>query len=38
MMNGYVLDEYNEFRVVQDRDYQSDFDQMIIDVRKIECN
>ena len=35
---NHAINEYKEFRVVQDRDYQSDFDQMIIDVRKIECN
>lgn len=34
---NHALNEYKEFRVVQDRDYQSDFDQMIINVRKIEC-
>lgn len=26
------------FRVIQDRDYQSDFDKKIFDVRKLECN
>jgi len=35
---NYAISEYKEFRVVQDRDYQSDFDKMIIDVRKLECN
>ncbi len=35
---NHAINEYKEFRVVQDRDYQSDFDKMIIDVRKIECN
>ena len=35
---NHAVNEYNEFRVVQDRDYQSDFDKMIIDVRKLECN
>ena len=34
----HALNEYKEFRIVQDRDYQSDFDQMIIEVRKLECN
>lgn len=35
---NHAINEYKEFRVVQDRDYQSDFDKMIIDVRKLECN
>ncbi len=35
---NHAISEYKEFRVVQDRDYQSDFDKMIIDVRKLECN
>lgn len=34
----HAINEYKEFRIVQDRDYQSDFDQMIIEVRKLECN
>ena len=34
---NHAINEYKEFRVVQDRDYQSDFDKMIIDVRKLEC-
>ena len=33
----HAINEYKEFRVVQDRDYQSDFDKMIIEVRKLEC-
>lgn len=35
---NHAISEYKEFRVVQDRNYQSDFDKMIIDVRKLECN
>jgi len=35
---NHAVNEYMEFRVVQDMDYQSDFDKMIIDVRKLECN
>ncbi|WP_405304240.1 RhuM family protein [Methanobrevibacter sp.] len=34
----HAINEYKEFRIVQDRDYQSDFDKMIIEVRKLEYN
>ena len=34
----HAITEYKEFRVTQDRDYKSDFDEMIIEVRKLECS
>lgn len=29
-------EEYDKFKVIQDRDYQSDFDKLIIDIKRIE--
>lgn len=29
-------EEYDKFRVIQDRDYQSDFDKLIIEIRRVE--
>ena len=29
-------DEYEKFKVIQDRNYQSDFDKLIIDIKRIE--
>ena len=29
-------EEYGKFKVIQDRDYQSDFDKLIIDIKRIE--
>ena len=29
-------DEYDKFKVIQDRNYQSDFDKLIIDIKRIE--
>ena len=31
-----VKEEYEKFKVIQDRDYQSDFDKLIIDIKRIE--
>lgn len=28
--------EYDKFKIIQDRDYQSDFDKLIIDIKRIE--
>ena len=29
-------EEYDKFKIIQDRDYQSDFDKLIIDIKRIE--
>ena len=29
-------EEYDKFKLIQDRDYQSDFDRLIIDIKRIE--
>ena len=29
-------EEYEKFKVIQDRNYQSDFDKLIIDIKRIE--
>lgn len=31
------MSEYEKFKVIQDKDFQSDFDKLIIDIKRIEC-
>lgn len=30
-------EEYDKYKVIQDRNYQSDFDELIIEVKRLEC-
>ena len=32
----HVLEKYEKFRVVQDENFISDFDQMILDIKRLE--
>ena len=32
----HAIKEYKEFRKIQDKEYKSDFDQMIIDIKRLE--
>ena len=29
-------EEYGKFKIIQDRNYQSDFDKLIVDIKRIE--
>lgn len=36
MLKKLQKKEYDKFKIIQDRDYQSDFDKLIIDIKRIE--
>lgn len=36
MVQGFALNEYEKYKVIQDKNFVSDFDKLLIEKKKIE--